>query len=133
MRQAISRALKSTLSAPHAAKLSLSPSTPLSLLQLQRYLYVVSESEASAKVIRKFEFEGTVKFAVFSELQGTKEADKKEIIAVAHEQDKLVKFYEVEQLLAQEEGSTISVEPLYQYKNWKKITALEGVKFSQGD
>lgn len=41
-----------------------------------------------------------------------------------HEQDKLVKFYDLQDFIKGE------MAPIYQYKNWKKLTTILDVKFS---
>lgn len=45
------------------------------------------------------------------------------MIAIMNEKDKAVQFYSLHDFIEKEELS----EPLYQYKNWKKLTCIQKV------
>ena len=74
------------------------------ILALKRYLYVlgtpVSAPAGAAKspvcILNKFEFDGSVKFEIF---EGIEKFEHQDMIAIMHEQDKLVNFYDLLQFL----------------------------------
>ena len=87
-----------------------------SVLQVNRFLYLLENSV----IKQKHEFEGNVKFALMQNLN----FKFKDMIAIMHEADKLVKFYDWKDFLNGDLDS-----PKYQYKNWKKLTTILDVKF----
>ena len=95
-------------------------------MSLNRYLYSLkSIAKGQMKIQNRFEFEGTVKFALFQGLNH----QHKNMIAITHEQDKLVKFYNLDEFLEQKDD-TLSIAPLYFFKNFKKVSAITDVSFS---
>jgi hypothetical protein len=82
-----------------------------SVLQLNRYLYLLENSQ----IKQKHEFEGNVKFALMQNLN----FKVKNMIAIMHEADKLVKFYDWNDFVTGDLSA-----PLYQYKNWKKLVTI---------
>lgn len=62
--------------------------------------------------MNRFEFEGIIKFAVLSCLADEK---AKDLIAISHDQEKLVKFYALGDMLATTDpaANMPSVKPLY--------------------
>ena len=86
------------------------------LLALKRHLYVLGTQNfegksAQLKILNRFEFEGLVKFAVLNS-----NADlKQDLIAISHDQEKLVKFYGLDSILAATDPAKNipSIEPLY--------------------
>ena len=86
------------------------------LLALKRHLYVLGAQNfdgkcAQLKILNRFEFEGLVKFAVL----GSNADVKQDLIAISHDQEKLVKFYALDSMLAATDPATNmpSIEPLY--------------------
>ena len=66
-------------------------------MSLKRYLYVMGSTTNKATdkkialyILNRFEFSGYVKFALFDDLQ-----EHANLIAVAHDQEKYVKFYDL--------------------------------------
>jgi hypothetical protein len=50
------------------------------------------------------------------------------MVAITHELDKVVKFYDLDEFV-QQEKDTIEIQPIYVYKNWKKITSILDINF----
>ena len=110
----------------------LSQVNSLWIMSLKRYLYVLGQTKVQAdktgacqkaglQVLNRFEFSGHVKYAVFEDLKDGTEHEN--MIAIAHDQDKLVKFYDLKSFLEQdvedmsdkEKGTDmLRLMPLYQ-------------------
>ena len=51
------------------------------------------------------------------------------MIAIAHEQDKFVWIYDLDEFLTLSEDK-MAIEPKFKFKNWKKISAITDVSVS---
>jgi len=84
---------------------------------------LTEQQERHMKVDRRYEFEGPVRFAVWDDM-----------VAVANESDKLVKFFDVSQLLSEGSETTLDhLVPKHIYKNWKKVTTIHPMNFEAKD
>lgn len=104
----------------------LSQLNSLWIMSLKRYVYVLGQTKSQAdksgachkaglQVLNRFEFSGYVKYAVFEDLQDG--AEHANLIAIAHDQEKLVKFYDLKSFLEQDVEKTTDMAgltPLYQ-------------------
>jgi len=87
----------------------------LYILQLNRFLYILNQasdemvkSEGKMRVLRKYEFDGTVKFDIFDTSKLNAQQKSQEMIAIMHEQDKLVNFYDIEHFLLNSSDGALS-------------------------
>ena len=77
------------------------------------------------KIEHKIEYEGAVRFALLYQ-------DKKELIAVSHEYDRIIDFHNATDFVNSHKVGNVST-PLYSYKNWKKVTLLLDVDFTHSN
>lgn len=74
------------------------------LLSLNRYLYVLSQSEGQGfNITKSFEFEGNVHYVALK---------TRSLIGITNESDKLLKFYDLEKITGADKAADIgSIEP----------------------